>query len=138
MSAISFIRECISKPINPGPLFIIRNTFLFTLSLFSFSFIINFENKNISFSAFHKPKHYNHIFYCFALHITLVCIFLPAIKIFSVAVAFAYLLSILYTYTHLVSDNHLVRLRIQSKFIYFAGCLKKDMKSPCTHSSPRV
>jgi hypothetical protein len=28
MSAISFMRECISEPINPGPLFIIRNNFL--------------------------------------------------------------------------------------------------------------
>jgi hypothetical protein len=72
------------------------------------------------------------------LHITLVCIFPPAIKIFSGVIAFAYLLSVLYTYTHLVSDNNLVRLRTQSKFIYFAGCLKKDRKGPCTHSSPRV
>jgi hypothetical protein len=29
----------------------------------------------------------------------------------------AYLFSVLYTYTHLVLDNHLVRLRAQSKFI---------------------
>jgi hypothetical protein len=27
---------------------------------------------------------------------------------------------------------------MQSKFIYFAGCLKRGWKSPCTHSSPRV
>jgi hypothetical protein len=77
----SFVRhmfyECISEPMNPGPLFIIRNTFLFTLSLFSFSFIINFENtktfpllhftnKNnttISFTFYHCIAYY------FSLHI---------------------------------------------------------------------
>jgi hypothetical protein len=69
MFAISFMRGCISEPMNPGPLFIIRNNVPFTLSLFLFSVIINFENtKNISFIAFHKPKHYNHIFYCLSLH----------------------------------------------------------------------
>jgi hypothetical protein len=47
MSAISFMRECISEPMNPGPLFIIRNTFLFTVPLFLFSVIINFENTKI-------------------------------------------------------------------------------------------
>jgi hypothetical protein len=37
-----------------------------------------------------------------------------------------------------VSYNHLVRLRTQRKLIYFAGCLRRDRKDPCTHSSPRV
>jgi hypothetical protein len=78
------------------------------------------------------------LLFIIALHITLVCIFPSAIKIFSDIIAFAYLLSVLFTYTHLVPDNHLVRLRTQSKFIYFAGCLKKDRKSPFTHSSLRV
>jgi hypothetical protein len=100
--------------------------------------LIFMNGGSISFIAFHKPKHYNHIFYCLSLHITLVCIFPRAISIFSSAIAFAYLLSVLYTYTHLVSDNHLVRLRTQRKFIYFPGSLKKDRKDPCTHSSPRV
>jgi hypothetical protein len=68
MSAISFIRECISEPMNPGPLFIIRNNFPFTLSLFLFSVIIFRKYKNISFIAFHKPKHYNHTFYSLSLH----------------------------------------------------------------------
>jgi hypothetical protein len=85
-----------------------------------------------------KPLQLYLLLFIIALHNTLVCIFPHAISIFFGAVAFAYLLSVLYTYTHLVSDNHLVRLRTQSKFIYFAGCLKKDMKDPCTHSSPRV
>jgi hypothetical protein len=76
-STISFMRECISEPMNPSPLLIIRNNFPLTLSLFLFSVIINFENyKNITFIASQKPKHYNHIFYCyhciayyFSLHI---------------------------------------------------------------------
>jgi hypothetical protein len=42
VSAISFMRECISEPMNPGPLSIIRNNLLFTLPLFLFSVIINF------------------------------------------------------------------------------------------------
>jgi hypothetical protein len=36
VSAISFMRECISEPMNPGPLLIIKNNFPTTLSLFSF------------------------------------------------------------------------------------------------------
>jgi hypothetical protein len=136
----NFMRECISEPINPDPLFIIRNTFPFTLSLFSFLFIINFENTKI-FPLLHFTNQnttiisftiYHCIAYYFSLHIP------ASYQIFSGVVVFAYLLLVLYTYTHLVSDNHLVRLRTQSKFIYFAGCLKKDRKSPCTHSSPRV
>jgi hypothetical protein len=55
LSAISFMRECISEPINPDPFFIIRNTFLFNLSLFSFSFIINFENAK-TFPLLHFTK----------------------------------------------------------------------------------
>jgi hypothetical protein len=129
------MRECISEPMNTGPLFIIRNNFPFALPLFfTFSHYQFRKYKNISFIAFHKPNHYNHIFYCLLLH----CIFPRAISIFSGAIAFAYLLSVLYTYTHPVSNNHLVRLRTQSKFIYFAGCLKNERKDPCTHSSPRV
>jgi hypothetical protein len=58
------MRECISEPMNPDPLLIIRNNFPFTLSLFSFLVIINFENTK----TFHKPKHYNHTFYCLPLH----------------------------------------------------------------------
>jgi hypothetical protein len=47
MSAISFMRECISEPVNLGPLLIIRNNFPLTLSLFLFLVIINFENTKI-------------------------------------------------------------------------------------------
>jgi hypothetical protein len=92
MSAISFMRECISEPVNPGPFLIIRNNFPFALSLFLFPVIINFENtKNISFIAFHKPKHYNHIFYYLLLHCILLYFAYSRNTRFSSAVAFAYL-----------------------------------------------
>jgi hypothetical protein len=76
MLAISFMRECISEPMNPGPLFIIRNTFLFTLPLFLFLVIINFENTKI-FPLLHFTNQntttisftvYHCIAYYFSLH----------------------------------------------------------------------
>jgi hypothetical protein len=92
MSAISFMRECISEPVNPGPLLIIKNNFPFTLSLFLLSVIIKVENTKIfplvhftnqnttiiSFTVYHCIADY------FSLHI------LAAQDFFS-AVAFAYL-----------------------------------------------
>jgi hypothetical protein len=56
MSAISFMRECISEPMNPSPLFIIRNTFLFTLRMFLFLTIINFENTKIFLYCISQTK----------------------------------------------------------------------------------
>jgi hypothetical protein len=47
VSAISFMRECISKPMNPGTLLIRRSNFPTTLSLFLFSVLIKFENIKI-------------------------------------------------------------------------------------------
>jgi hypothetical protein len=126
MSAISFIRECISKPMNPDPFLIIRNNFPFTLSLFLFSVIINFlKYKNISFIAFHKPKHYNHIFYCLSLHITAAQDFLALLHLHIYLFSVAHLFLVLYTYTHLVLDNHFVRLRAQSKFILLCRLLEE-------------
>jgi hypothetical protein len=106
------MRECISEHMNPGPLFIIRNNFLFTLSLFLFSVIINFENTKI-FPLLHFTNQNTTTISFTVYH----CIAYSRGTGFSAAVAFAYLLSVLYTYTHLVLDNHLVRLRAQSKFI---------------------
>jgi hypothetical protein len=77
MSAISFMRECISEPVNPGPLLIIRNNFPFTLSLFLFSVIIKSENTKI-FPLLHFTNQntatisftiYHCIAYYFSLHI---------------------------------------------------------------------
>jgi hypothetical protein len=67
------------------------------------------------------------LLFIIALHITLVCIFsrqpraisnfLAPLHLHIYLFCIAYLLSVLYTYTHLVLDNHLVRLRAQSNFI---------------------
>jgi hypothetical protein len=82
MSAISFMRECISDPMNPGPLLIIRNNFPFTFSLFLFSYIINFENTKI-FTLLHFTDQntttisflvYHCIAYYFSLHIPAVMV----------------------------------------------------------------
>jgi hypothetical protein len=84
MSTISFMIECISEPMNPGPLFIIRNTFPFTLSLFSFSFIINFENTKIFLYCISQTKTLQpyHLLFIIALYNTLICIFPRAISNF--------------------------------------------------------
>jgi hypothetical protein len=122
MSAISFMRECISEPMNPGPLFIIRNNFPFTLSMFSFSCIINFENTK-TFPLLHFPNQntttisfniYHCIAYYFSLHIPAAIDFLAPLHL-HIYIAYSFL--VLYTYTQLVLDNHLVRFRAQSKFI---------------------
>jgi hypothetical protein len=77
MSAISFMRECISEPVKPDPLLIIRNNFPFTLSLFLFLVIINIKNTKI-FPLLHFTNQnttiipftvYHCIAYYFSLHI---------------------------------------------------------------------
>jgi hypothetical protein len=122
MSAVSFMRECISEPMNPGPLFIIRNNFSFTLSLFLFLVIINFENTKISPLLHFTNQNtttisftiYHCIAYYFSLHILAAQDFLAPSHLHIYLFSIAYLLSVLHTYTHLVLDNHLVRLRAQT------------------------
>jgi hypothetical protein len=89
MSIISFMRECISEPMNPGPLFIIRNNFPFTLSLFLFLVIIKIQKYFIYCISQTKTLQLYLLWFIIALHIALVCIF-PRHRIFG-AVAFAYL-----------------------------------------------
>jgi hypothetical protein len=125
MSAISFMRECISEPMNPDPLFIIRNNFPFTLSLSLFLVIINCKNTKI-FPLLHFTNQntttipftvYYCIAYYFSFHIPVAQDFLAPMHLHLYLFSIAYLFSVLYTYTHLVLDNHLVRLRAQSNFI---------------------
>jgi hypothetical protein len=136
MSAISFMRECISEPMDPGPLFIIRNNFAFTLSLFLFSVIINFENKKI-FPLLHFTNQntttipftvYYCIVYYFSLHIPAAQDFLAPLHLHIYLFSSAYLFSFLYTYTHHVLESHLVRLRAQSKFILSCKLLEKGQE----------
>jgi hypothetical protein len=108
MSAISFMRECISKPMNPGPLLIIRNNFPFTLSLFLFPDIINFENTKI-FPLLHFRNEntttisftvYHCIAYYFCLHIPVAQDFLAPLHLHIYLFSIAYLF--LVCITHIV------------------------------------
>jgi hypothetical protein len=136
MSAISFMRECNSEPMNPGPLFIIRNNFMSTLPLLLFLVIINFENKKIlpllHFINQNTTTIYFTIYHCiayyFSLHIPAAEDFLALLQLHIYLFSIAYLFSFLYTYTHLVLDNHLVRLRAQSKFILLSRLLEEGQE----------
>jgi hypothetical protein len=82
MSTISFMRECISEPMNPGPLFTIRNNFSFTVSLSLFSVIINFENTKI-FPLLHFTKKNTTtisftVYHCIAYFFSLNCLFISS------------------------------------------------------------
>jgi hypothetical protein len=113
MSTISFMRECISEPMNTGPLFIIRNNFPFTLSLPLFSVIVNFDNTK-TFPLLHFTNQnrtipftvYHCIAYYFSLHIPTAQDFLAPLHLHIYLFRIAYLFLVLYTYTHLVLDNH--------------------------------
>jgi hypothetical protein len=127
VSTISFMRECISEPMNPG-------NFPFTLSLFLFLVIINFENTKI-FPLLHFTNQntatisftvYHCIAYYFSLHIHVAQDFLAPLHLHIYLVSIAYLLFFLYTYTHLVFHNHLARLRAQSKFILPCRLLEEE------------
>jgi hypothetical protein len=107
MSAISFMRECISEPMNPGPLFIIRNNFPFTLSLFLFLVIIHFENTK-TFSLLHFTNQntttipftvYHCIAYYFSLHIPAAKDFLEPLHLHIYLFSIAYFFSFVYLHT---------------------------------------
>jgi hypothetical protein len=133
MSAIYFMRVSISEPMNPGPLLIIRNNFPLTLSLFLISFIINFENTKI-FPLLHFTNQntttipftvYHCIAYYFSLHIPVAKDFQASLHLHIYLFSITYLFSVLYTYTHLMLDNDLVRLRAQSNFILLCRLLEE-------------
>jgi hypothetical protein len=113
------------NPWTPVHFFIIRNNFPFTLSLFLFLVIINFENTKI-FPLLHFTNQntttisftvYHCLAYYFSLHIPAAQDFLAPLHLHIYLFSIAYLFLVLYTYTHLVLDNHLVTLRAQSNFI---------------------
>jgi hypothetical protein len=54
---------------------------------------------------------------CISLHIPVALDFLAPLHLHIYLFYIAYSFLVLYTYTHLVLDNHLVRFRAQSKFI---------------------
>jgi hypothetical protein len=78
MSVISFMRECISAPVNPSPLLIIRNNFSFTLSLFFyFQLLLISKIQKYFLYCISQPKTQQPylLLFIIALHMTLVCIF---------------------------------------------------------------
>jgi hypothetical protein len=121
-----FYERVHKRTMNPGPLLIIRNNFPTLYHCFHFQYLLNLK---IHFFIYYtcKPKHYTAIFYCLSLY----CIFLwhknflGTVAIAYLLIRIAYFILVLYTYTHLVLDNHLVRLRTQSKFILFCRLLEE-------------
>jgi hypothetical protein len=75
---------------------------------------LHFTNQNtttISSTVYHCIAYY------FSLHIPAAQDFLVPLHLHIYLFYIAYSFLVLFTYTHLVLDNHLVRLRAQSKFI---------------------
>ena len=125
-------RECMCETMNPGLFLIIRNTFPTTFKHLLHSAIFKSENtKILLFLAFtyKNPKNtINHHYYhpCIIIHHH--CIFICC---------FAFII-ILISFSHLVLDNHLVRLR--HKVIYFVCRKSREGQEDKTHTtdSPRV
>ena len=106
-------RECICETMNPGPLLIIRNTFPITFIALLFSEIIKTENTKTLYllhSSSKTPKIYS---------IQLLSLLPPSLHTLFITIAYLltvlHLLFILISFSHLVLDNHLVRLRAQNK-----------------------
>jgi hypothetical protein len=83
MSAISFMRECISEPVNPGPLLIIETTFHSLYQYFYFRLLLISKIQKYFLYCISQIKTLQPYLLQFiiALHITLVCIF-PRHRIF--------------------------------------------------------
>jgi hypothetical protein len=81
--------------------------------------LTNQNTTTISFTLYHCIAYY------FSLHIPTVKDFLAPLHLHIYLFSIAYLLSFLYTYTHLVLDNHLVRLGAQSNFILLCRLLEE-------------
>jgi hypothetical protein len=94
---------------------------------------LHFTNQNtttIPFTVYHCIAYY------FSLHIPVAQDFLAPLHLYSYLFSIAF--SVLYTYIHLMIDNHLVRLRAQSNFILLCRLLEEGQEGSYTHSSPRV
>ena len=104
-------RECMCETMNPDPFLIIRNNFPTTFKHHLHSAILKSENtKTLLFIAFtyKNPKNIIHHHYyhpCITTYHH--CIFIYC---------FASII-ILISFSHLVLDNHLVRLRAQSNLL---------------------
>ena len=104
-------RECTCEIMNPGPFLIIRNTFQTTFKHLLHSAILKTENtKTLLLLAFSYKNPKNTIHH----HCYHPCIFIYHHSIFTCCFAFIF---ILISFSHLVLDNHLVRLRAQSNLL---------------------
>ena len=125
-------RECMCETMNPGPFLIIRNTFPTTFKHLLHSAILKSENtKTLLLLAFtyKNPKNtINHHCYhpCIIIHHH--CIFICC---------FAFII-ILISFSHLVLDNHLVRLRAQSNLLVCRKSREGQEDKTHTTDSPRV
>ena len=125
-------RECMCETMNPGPFLIIRNTFPTIFKHLLHSAILKSENtKTLLFIAFTYKNPKNNIHH----HYYHPCIFIYHHCIFICCFAF---IIILISFSHLVLDNHLVRLRAQNNLLI---CRKsREGQEDKTHptDSPRV
>ena len=104
-------RECLCGTMNPGPFLIIRNNFPTTFKHYLHSAILKSENtKTLLLLAFTYKNPKNIIHHCF--HTILAYLFTPIAYLFTVRICF-----ILISFSHLVLDNHLVRLRVQNNLL---------------------
>ena len=106
-----YIKECMCETMNPAPFLIIRNTFPTTFKHLLHSAILKLENiKTLLLIAFtyKNPQNIIHHHYYHPCIITYHhCIFIYC---------FAFII-ILISFSHLLLDNHLVRLRAQSNLL---------------------
>ena len=104
-------RECMCETMNPGRFLIIRNTFPTTFKHLLHSAILKSENiKTLLLIAFTYKNPQNIIHHCF--HHPCIIIYHHCIFIYCFAS-----INILISFSHLVLDNHLVRLRAQSNLL---------------------
>ena len=125
-------RECMCETMNPGPFLITRNTFSTTFKHLLHSAILKSENtKTLLLLAFtyKNPKNtINH-------HCYHPCIIIHRHYIFICCSAF---IIILISFSHLVLDNHLVRLRAQSNLHVCRKSRERQEDKTHTTDSPRV
>ena len=125
-------RECMCETMNPGPFLIIRNTFPTTFKHLLHSAIFKSENtKTLLFIAFtyKNPKNtIHHHYYHPCIFIYHHCMFLYCFALFIILISFS----------HLVLDNHLVRLRAQNNLLLCRTSREGRGDKTHTTESPRV
>ena len=121
---------------EPGPFLIIRNTFPITFIALLFSEIIKTENTKTLYILHSSYKTQKYIPYHCHNYCHHPCIFIYHHCIF--IYYFEFILSLI-SFSHLVLDNHFVRLRAQSNLLCLQVIKRRIKKiNPPTTDSPRV